>query len=221
MKTPFKQQVKNLVTTPSLSDEQMQSLKNILVNEANSASHDHSHIQEEPGSKTRLARLKINTYWAKGFGVGVAASLAIYTCLLIFAVKAPLDIGQEIANEVAVNHIKLKPMEVTGKNFAQVKDYFSLLDFSPIQSQHIGLGQKKLVGGRYCSIKAIPAAQLRYEDNKGGLFTVYQTDYDSHIFSQLAENTGENIIIRYAKGLRVEIWREQGLVLASVRKEAQ
>ena len=130
---------------------------------------------------------------------------------------------QEIANEVAVNHIKLKPMEVTSKHFNQVKNYFDLLDFSPIQSKHIGLGQKKLIGGRYCSIKAIPAAQLRYEDQQGGLFTVYQTDYDSHVFSQLANNNETdkkaNILVRYAKGLRVDIWLEQGLVLASVRKE--
>ncbi len=129
------------------------------------------------------------------------------------------QLSAEIASEVSYNHNKLKPMEVSGNNFSQVADYFSELEFSPLQSDYLSAGSLTLIGGRYCSIQGSPAAQLRYLDDNGQLVTLFETNYDSRKFNFLpVHEKGEKPRVIYSRGYKVNMWIEKGLVMASVQK---
>ena len=47
-----------------------------------------------------------------------------------------------IAEEVAFNHLKLKPLEVKANRLQDINQYFSMLDFVPINSGRVPVFQK-------------------------------------------------------------------------------
>ncbi len=134
-------------------------------------------------------------------------------------VQAGENIFMQIANEVSYNHTNLKPMEVSSDTFATVANYFSNLEFFPRSTSNLSNASLRLVGGRYCSIKGSSAAQLRYVDAGGKLTTLFETNYDATKFQGLPviEN-GEEPVEVYARGYKVDIWVEKGLVMATVQK---
>ena len=127
-----------------------------------------------------------------------------------------------IAQEVAKNHLKMKPLEVSSDSFVEVRRYFTALDFSPTHSSYFtsslhGEGVKML-GGRYCSIKGITAAQLRYQRvDHSGRSTLYETVYDKKVFGDMPViEQGQQPIITTVKGLEVQMWVEKGLLMVAV-----
>lgn len=195
----FKEQVKHIATAPSLQKKQLHSLQQLLA---------------PPKPKREWF---FNT-WFGGFYSGALASL--FLVVIMYTYYSTPDLAQRIANEIVTNHIQLKPMDVESSNFNTVKRYFSLLDFSPVDSSTFTLDKKVLIGGRYCSIEGVLSAQLRYQDTNGNLYTLYQTNYEENLFSKIRNLRKEDAIIsRYAKGLVVNIWLEHGLLMASVSEE--
>lgn len=117
-----------------------------------------------------------------------------------------------IAEEVAKNHIKMKPLEVKSSALVDLQRYFDLLDFSPIRSG-IAFTDKLLLGGRYCSIQGVTAAQLRYQTDESKS-TLYEVVYDGAVFGKLPNiDHGEVPIEHYSRGVAVKIWVEKGLLL--------
>ena len=122
--------------------------------------------------------------------------------------------ANQIAAEVARNHIKMKPLEVKGQQLAPLQRYFTELDFRLTDSSHLQQ-PKVLTGGRYCSIKGITAAQLRYQHRQRQL-TLYQVPYDKALFGPLPVlEQGQAAQVVLIRGLRVEIWVEKGLLMVS------
>ncbi len=147
-----------------------------------------------------------------------ASFIAIaFTSIIIHqSVQPTISIEQAIGNEVANNHIKLKPLEVTSTQLNIVRSYFKELDFLPITSKNINFDTQKLLGGRYCSIQGITAAQLRLKNDKtGNIQSFYQTSYDPVIFKGIPNiSAGEQPITVHSKGVSVDIWVEKGLLFA-------
>lgn len=128
---------------------------------------------------------------------------------------------RDIAEEVAMNHIKMKPLEIETQSMARIERYFTELDFSPINSRQFSLGQDRLLGGRYCSIQGITAAQLRYGDSEGRKITLYETPYDPDRLPPLPHiEKGEMPITVYISGLEIALWVEKGLLMASAAPES-
>lgn len=129
------------------------------------------------------------------------------------------SLEQQIGSEVAKNHIKLKPLEIQTSNINKIREFFSELDFLPQESTRLKSSSKTLIGGRYCSIQGVTAAQLRLKDSKTGqVQSLYQTVYDKNIFSDLPElKENQKPITVYSKGLAVDIWVEKGLLFAITR----
>ncbi len=116
---------------------------------------------------------------------------------------------EKIAYEVATQHVKLKPLDISSDKFIEVQSYFEKLDFRPVRLEQI---QGALIGGRYCSLLGEPAAQFRYIDKSGNEQTLYQAEYASVQFNELANNTAPETI--YAKGVPITIWMDKGIVFA-------
>ena len=152
------------------------------------------------------------------------ASLMVFLCLsvagTIYFVSSHDSLEDKIGNEVAKNHIKLKPLEIETSKIQAIRDYFTQLEFVPVESKIIRLDNKSLLGGRYCSIQGVTAAQLRLKDNKtGDIQSLYQTVYKPDVFKGLPKlEEGEKPITIYSKGLEVDIWVEKGIVFALTRE---
>ncbi|MDZ7753892.1 MAG: hypothetical protein U5S82_20160 [Gammaproteobacteria bacterium] len=125
------------------------------------------------------------------------------------------SITELIADEVARNHLKLKPMEVRDDELPVLREYFDQLDFRPVDSPLLAANDIRLLGGRYCSLQGHIAAQLRFRTADGDRGTLYQARYDPEVFGPLPRRgQGETPITVEARGLAVTIWVEQGVVFA-------
>ncbi len=129
-------------------------------------------------------------------------------------------LNERIGNEVARNHIKLKPLEIQTSSIQAIRDYFTELDFSPVESSLLEGSKQILIGGRYCSIQGITAAQLRLKDERTGKEqSLYQTIYDPKVFPNIPVIEEDNKPITvYSKGLEVDIWVEKGLLFALTKE---
>ena len=136
--------------------------------------------------------------------------------LFYFALTPELALEQRIGDEVAKNHINLKPLEIQTSSISSLRAFLSELDFLPAESVLLKGSSKRLIGGRYCSIQGVTAAQLRLKDSKTGqVQSLYQTIYDKKVFYDLPElKENQKPITIYSKGLAVDIWVEKGLLFA-------
>ena len=156
----------------------------------------------------------------------VLASVAMVILLMLFGggVYQALDgvfysMPERIAAEVAKNHLKMRPLELKTDAMSDVQHYFSALDFMPTESKLFAGANRQLLGGRYCSIQGITAAQLRYQNGDDGLVTLYETQYDPKTFKDLPDiNRGEQPLLLYSRGLQVKIWVEKDVLMVEAVK---
>ena len=139
-------------------------------------------------------------------------------------VRDYIPVTERIALEMARNHIKLKPLDVETDNTEDIRGYFTDLEFVPVESSLLASADLELMGGRYCSIQSVPAAQLRITvPYSNRLQTLYQTEYRKDVFGPLpvlenghapvAVNVNVNVNVN-VKGITVRIWVEKGLLFA-------
>jgi hypothetical protein len=140
--------------------------------------------------------------------------------IFYFSMSPELALDQRIGNEVAKNHINLKPLEILTSSMKAIRGFLAELDFSPVESTLLKSSSKSLIGGRYCSIQGVTAAQLRLRDSETGqIQSLYQTVYDKDVFYDLPllkEN--QKPVTVYSKGLAVDIWVEKGILFALTRE---
>jgi len=150
--------------------------------------------------------------------LAVAGMFFVAVVALFVMTQFPWDTSKDmprlIAEEVVKNHLKLKPLEVKAETINAIRGYFSKLEFMPVESSMVSDNGMQLIGGRYCSLQGITAAQLRMKQGRN-LQTLYQTQYLPDVFGQLPKlEKGEAPLIVYAKGIKVKIWVEKGLLFA-------
>lgn len=159
-------------------------------------------------------------------------SSAVAAALLVFAIllmpwredtNTVPDMARAIAMEVAQNHLKLKPLDVSTQSIGDIRAFFTQLDFSPVNSElaasHFTLLESEMLGGRYCSIQGVTAAQLRYRSNGDGLSTLYEVGYDPDVFGTFPHTErGEDSRVIMVNGLQVSIWVEKDLLMALVEE---
>jgi hypothetical protein len=151
-----------------------------------------------------------------------AAIAALLAVILLFPPGRLEDIPtlERIALEVARNHIKLKPLDVETGSMEGIRRYFTDLDFVPVESRLLAGNNLELLGGRYCSVQSVPAAQLRVlAPDSNSLQTLYQSEYHRDVFGPLPvlEN-GDVPVTVNVKGITVRIWVESGLLFALTEK---
>ena len=149
----------------------------------------------------------------------VTAAIAAFLVITLLFPPGSMDsipMTEQIALEVAHNHIKLKPLDVETDNMDGIRRYFTDLEFVPVQSTLLASADLELVGGRYCSIQSVPAAQLRIKvPYSNRLQTLYQTEYRKDIFGALpVMENGHAPVTVNVKGITVRIWVEKGLLFA-------
>lgn len=151
--------------------------------------------------------------------IAACISFVIVSLLMVPYLFISKDFSESIALEVVNYHIKQSPLDVKANSFSGIQKYFTKLDFVPQRSSLTDklVGSSSIMlGGRYCSIKGITAAQLRYKQ-KEDIITLYEVDYDAEHFGDIPNiDTGEPPKTLMLKGLAVNMWVEMGLLMVSV-----
>lgn len=195
----LKQSVRQHLELNTLTDNQLQKLESLL---------------EPVESEYESENVRRNLFYPSLF----AASVAIFLLAFVLApfITEQSDVRQRIALEVATNQIKLKPLEVETSNIEGIRNHFTELDFLPVNSRLISDLGYELIGGRYCSLQGITAAQLRVKKADSGIVqTLYQTEYRKDIFENMPHlEEGEAPVVIYVKGIKVKIWVEKGVLFA-------
>lgn len=172
--------------------------------------------QRQPGKEKVLSRHERPHYLMLATAASVLLALIVVWQSSFFA-SSNVNMPKAIAMEVAKNHIKLKPLEVSSARFSPVRQYFTELDFAPLKSSLYQLRGNALLGARYCSIAGISAAQIRYKDEKEQLQTLYQVGYAADVYGPIPDiNKGEKPLEVIALGLKTTQWVEQGLLMVAV-----
>jgi hypothetical protein len=205
-KLPIKEAVKQQFETQTLDSSQMKHLLSIQ----RSALEDGN-----PPDTAWHRQLRYRTFAA-------CALLLLGIAILWQPVPGSGVITNQIALEVAENHLKLKPMDITAQSIQEIRGFFTQLDFSPVNSNllstRFALPEQRMIGGRYCSIKGISAAQLRYQSSDGRLSTLYEVGYDPVTHGPMPHlehgEAPEEIIL---KGLNISLWVENGLLMVLVQ----
>lgn len=188
----------------------------------------HNHLQQKSLSEKQIKQLQQlqnqgeQNKTNQSIGWRIPTVIAISIILTVFLLYRPMmplnqqNMAMLIAEEVVSNHLKLKPLELKTNQLQDINQYFTMLDFVPIVSDRLPDLPNQLLGGRYCSLQGITAAQLRLRNaNNGEIQTLYETGYDRNVFKKLPNlDNGEEPIILYAKGVKVDIWVEKGVLFA-------
>lgn len=196
MKHDLKNSVKSYVESRQLSEEQLDSLLGMV------------NTQKEVKPKRSRPMLRI--------AVVMASILIAAGVLWNIGIKQQPEVSILIAEEVVHNHLKMKPLEVNSHSMQDMRAYFSKLDFALRGSSLIASGNLQLLGGRYCSIQGVTAAQLRLQDQQTGeLETLYEAPYNNELFQELPDlQKGQTPKRHYINGIGVDIWVDKGILFA-------
>ena len=133
--------------------------------------------------------------------------------------RTTAQLMSDITAEVVENHLKQKPLDVESSSLPDVLGFFDRLDFQLLQSPRIVSGAgAKLLGGRYCSVQGISAAQLRVRNQDGSISTWYEALLPPGQMDRIPDGlAGEPPVRRVSRGIRVSIWKESGVLFVEAR----
>ena len=205
----FKRSAKRFIEQQTLDSEQLDRFEHLLGGFAEHVEPE----RHEPDSKL----LPQQPRRVGGLMAMAACVVILFIVSLNFYLQQPTKIDL-IANEVAMNHIKMKPLELKAETLPPLKDYFTQLDFSIVDSTLFTQQNNKMLGGRYCSIQGVTAAQIRFLTAEGKKVTLYEVGYDPKIYGELPMlSQGQQPLFIEVKGISVKIWVEKGLLMAEAR----
>jgi len=205
MKSSIKDAAKSHYQQATLNDESMSRLSAMLEEEKQAVSTSwFSSIQFKP----QLIAVCFLVF----FGAG-----------LLLLPGSPQSIEMDIAKEVVKNHIKMKPLEIESNDIKALRNYFTELDFSLVQTQRYA--GSDMLGARYCSIQGVTAAQLRYQSPASAssdVISIYEVEYDPVLFGDIPD-IDKGLVPKEItmNGLSVKLWVEKGLLMVSVAEISQ
>ncbi|MEC4726227.1 DUF3379 domain-containing protein [Shewanella sp. D64] len=201
----FKAAARSLIELQKLDDEQLNKFEHLLGGITD-------HVEPE--------RQELKSKQPRRIGVLMAMTASVVMLLMVslhFYQPQPTKIDL-IANEVAMNHIKMKPLELKAETILPLKHYFTQLDFSIVNSALLAPQNNRMLGGRYCSIQGVTAAQIRFQTSAGKKVTLYEVGYDPKIYGKLPVlSKGQQPLFIEVKGISVRLWVEKGLLMAEAR----
>ncbi|WP_076414002.1 hypothetical protein [Shewanella sp. UCD-KL12] len=209
----FKQSAKTFIEQESLDEEQLLKFEMLLTSQEVEITTDSS--SEEQVISSPVTKRGGRAWYGLS---ALAASLVLVFMLSVNYLSPVPDLSLQIAEEVAMNHIKMKPLELRTDKIKPLRDYFTELDFSVVGSSIISQQNINMLGGRYCSIQGVSAAQIRYETDTGQRVTLYEVGYDVQRYGDIPQlELGEAPLSLDVKGINVSIWVEKGLLMAAVK----
>lgn len=217
----LKESIQNVSQQPTADEsflDELLTLQDELLGTDNikSAKPDTYSLAEQRNTEHKSGFLKAFTNPV----AGVAASVLLVMGLVFWNMQ-PDNFSEQIAYEVVKNHLKLKPLDIKTQSMTDIQSFFTQLDFSPSRSSVLNntlkLGEQFMLGGRYCSIKGVTAAQLRYQ--RDDISTFYQVPFDRNLHGDIPDPANKEAPLSLMiKGLNVTLWREKGLLMVLINE---
>lgn len=135
--------------------------------------------------------------------------LALAAMMVLFFFQPSSDVRQRVAKEAVLNHNKGLSVEFSSEDYADLRRKMSKLDFALVNPKRIDPERFRVFGGRYCSIQGELAAQIKFQDETGRIYTLYQTALTGDL-KNLKTGTLQQ------DGLQLTLWQEAGLFFAFV-----
>jgi len=182
-----------------------------LIKEATKKYYEQFSLSENQlnSLESRVKNTKKEINYARGQKLATLAASIVGVFFLGFLVyqNNTLTIKEQLIEEIAYNHKKNLNPEIISSSFKQVRQYFSKLDFVPVNSKTLPTAEWELIGGRYCSLQNELAVQLRLRDKKSdNVYTWYQLSNKNNLI-----HISETYDV-FKDGMRVQIWEENGII---------
>ena len=140
-------------------------------------------------------------------GRGLRTAAVVLALALPLALLGLAALDSSIRHEVAENQLKQRAPEFDRQAVGELQPLMADLDFALVESRRVRERQLRVVGARYCSIQGQLAAQLQLEDAQGARWTLFQAPLRGRL--RATRSSVESL-----EGVRVELWRESGVLLA-------
>lgn len=191
MSSPLRTQIRNHLAGVELDEAQLQRLLDL----------------QQVSPRPRFRRLL----------PALAAACLIGIAVLVNVGLQHRDHSRVIAEEVVLNHLKQRPIEVHGATIDELQPFFGELDFRLATSSLPAVSTLEIAGGRYCSVRGVNAAQIRLGASAGGGSTLYQAPYVASVHGELPRiERGAAALEVKVRGLAVSLWVEKGVLFALV-----
>ncbi|OUS17100.1 hypothetical protein A9Q88_04495 [Gammaproteobacteria bacterium 50_400_T64] len=216
MNQKLKQSVHQFYTDKTLSNTQHEQLNNLIISgkSENVDKPSNSGVKNTGQETSPLWKCRINSYFGVKGSIAAAISCISLALLMTFLLSPHSANIQAVATEVASNHSHLKPLTIQSNSYSQVREFFSELSFELKPSSLLDKQRWKLLGGRYCSINGIKAAQLRLLDTENNsVQTFYQVEHRPKYFENIPKVGNNELPLSVAiDGVPVEVWSEGGIL---------
>ena len=165
------------------------------------------HLLERSGDLRRARRRR----W---LALAATAALVVVSGLWLRHWTAVEGLTDRVVAEVAMNHRKDLAVEVSVADYGQLRPALDKLPFEVAPPTAQRAAGYELIGGRYCSIQAQLAAQLKIRHlQTGRVATLYVTE----LSPQLTSLPGQQ---RTDDKITVELWSQDGLLYALAHTES-
>lgn len=190
-------------------------------------------LSDEEYARLRGGPARNRTVWWRRPGPRWAVG-GLAACLLLSALLFPLMLApgpdevavqsaagevpatvQRISMEVVTNHIHTKPMDHATSSFPELAEQLDQLDFRIRDPRHLTAEQLQLLGARYCTLQGRIATHILFRGAEGHIISHYQAAYHPAFFGEIPDiGEGEQPLRVTDRGFTVEVWREDGLLMA-------
>lgn len=149
-----------------------------------------------------------------------------FSWAMVFVLIAGVSIGylwknhpaslnlSKLPQEIVYHHNKKIEPEIQTNSISELRSFLTKLDFNLVESKFLPSNEWELLGGRYCSLQGRLAAQIKIRNKTSQkIYTLYQLAIPEHLKSM--DRAFEN----YVDGVKVKIWREQGLLFGIAGEE--
>lgn len=152
----------------------------------------------------------------------VRSTLASLFLVIVVLLALPIWINQplihKISEEMKLNHIKGYQSEFVGRDLTRITEGMTRLDFSAVWPAKMKSVNWTILGGRYCSVQGHIALQLKVKHPETGeTSTLFQSVYPE----KLKMNAQNAELIHDSGNYRIQLWREQGILMGLVRQQEE
>lgn len=201
MRRTLSEHLRRYYSGQEIENERLDRLVRLIDMQAGQSEHAERRVRT-----ARRRRLAL-----RASGAAAVAAMAVIALLAFFDRPDGAEaLAGAIGREIALNHNKNLLVEFPAGDYDELRSLMRKLDFAPRRPAFLEAGRLRVLGGRYCSIQGQIAAQIKLQDDRGEIVTLYETSF-SDPFGELVQ--GE----RRVGDLRIRIWREGGLVLGLAR----
>lgn len=167
-------------------------------------------LQAMEGKIQRSERTSIGKGFLSMKTIFILPLVGLFAFLIVLFSSSELTLTQEIASEIAYNHLKSLDSEIQTDQIEDIRSYLDKLDFYIRFSQRFEENDWSLMGARYCSINKKLAAQIRIRNNiTGEIHTWYQVNSSILIAPEDLKN---EVVMSFNEGVKVVVWQENGIL---------